>query len=337
MVVGTTAAVKGLEADDIQSLGGEVLLANTYHLELRPGSDLIRKAGGLHRFMRWDGPILTDSGGFQVFSLARIRKIAEEGVVFNSHIDGNEMTMSPESAVQSQLNLGADILMAFDECKAPADKESVKESLELTTRWAMRSLHHFQSNKHSPCSLFGIVQGSVFADLRKASARQLVKIGFDGYAIGGLAVGEDASIMYEMIDATVPELPEDQPRYLMGVGTPANIIEAVARGIDMFDCVLPTRNARHGSLFTSQGIVNLKLERYKEDFTSLDPGCLCLTCARYTKAYLRHLLVSGELLGLGLLVRHNVAYYLQLMKDIRGAIEDGKFDTLRRIINDVYA
>lgn len=335
MTIATVGAIKGLQTDDFKAMGGEILLANTYHLHLRPGSELVRDAGGLHKFMNWDGPILTDSGGFQVFSLAKIRNITEEGVTFNSHIDGKEVTLTPESSMQIQLNLGADIIMAFDECKAPDNKYIVKESLEMTTRWAMRSKEFVNRHESKP-QLFGIVQGSIYPDLRQQSAEELVKIGFDGYAIGGLSVGEKEEVMYSMVDSTLPFLPEDQPRYLMGVGTPVNIVESVARGVDMFDCVLPTRNARHGYLYTSQGLINIRNNQYSNDFTTLDPDCDCTTCTKYTRAYLRHLIVAGEILAIPLLVRHNVAYYLRLMKDIQRSIEEGAFEQFRQKILKTY-
>lgn len=342
--IATAAAVKGLEVQQVKELGAQILLSNTYHLHLRPGSELIREAGGLHAFMTWDGPMLTDSGGFQVFSLARIRKITEEGVKFNSHIDGKEIMLTPEDSMQIQLNLGADIIMAFDECKAPDTKKSVQASMELTTLWSERSKAFVQKvqkeDKALPTKdqqLFGIVQGSTFPDLRKKSAQDLVKIGFDGYAIGGLSVGEKEEVMYDMVDSTLPYLPEDQPRYLMGVGTPVNIVETVARGVDMFDCVLPTRNARHGHMYTSQGMVNIRNAKYAKDFSPLDPNCDCQTCSQYTRAYLRHLITAGEYLAIPLLVRHNVAYYLELMKRIRKSIEEGSFEELRKEIKATYS
>lgn len=337
MTIATGSAIKGIEVDEVQQMGGQVLLANTYHLHLRPGSDLIKELGGIHKFMNWDGPILTDSGGFQVFSLAQIRKITEEGVLFNSHIDGREIMLTPEASMQIQMNLGADIIMAFDECKAPDDKKAVLESLELTTRWSQRSLDKFRDIKVNNSELFAIVQGSIFPDLRQKSAEDLVKIGFDGYAIGGLSVGEKEEVMYQMVDSTLPYLPEDQPRYLMGVGTPLNIVESVARGVDMFDCVLPTRNARHGHLYTSRGIVNIRNNKYSRDTSPLDPNCACKTCQRYSKAYLRHLISSGEILAVPLLVRHNVAYYINLMKQIRESIEEGRFEQFRTEIRNLYS
>lgn len=344
MTIATAAAVKGIEVQEVEDLGGQIVLSNTYHLHLRPGDELIRKAGGLHAFMNWDGPILTDSGGFQVFSLAKIRKITEEGVKFNSHIDGKEIFLTPEKSMQIQLNLGADIIMAFDECKAPDNKKSVKESLEMTTRWSKLSKEHIEKmqkkDKKLPTKeqqLFGIVQGSVYPDLRKQSAEELVKIGFDGYAIGGLSVGEKDDVTYSMVDATMPYLPDDQPRYLMGVGTPVNIVESVARGVDMFDCVLPTRNARHGHLYTSKGVINIRNLKYSNDFSPLDPDCECMTCKRYTKAYLRHLMAAGEILALPLLVRHNVAYYLNLMRQIQKSIENKSFEKYRKTIQKIYS
>jgi len=335
MPIATVAALKGLEVNQAEEIGAQILLSNTYHLHLKPGSELVKEAGGLHGFMNWDKPMLTDSGGFQVFSLARIRKITEDGVKFNSHIDGKEIFMSPEDSMQIQMNLGADIIMAFDECKAPDTEKAVEESMELTRRWAQRSLDKVKSSG-SQQQLFGIVQGSIYPELRKKSAEDLVSMGFDGYAIGGLSVGEKEEVMYSMVDATLPYLPEDQPRYLMGVGTPVNIIESVARGVDMFDCVLPTRNARHGHLYTSQGMINIRNAQYINDFTPLDPNCNCTTCTKYTRAYLRHLINAGEYLATPLLVRHNLAYYLDLMKEIRQSIEEGRFETLRQSILSTY-
>jgi len=354
MTVATAAAVKGLEPWQVAEVGGQVLLGNTYHLHLRPGSDLIREAGGLHRFMNWDGPMLTDSGGFQVFSLARIRSIDEDGVSFLSHIDGKEVKLTPEESMRIQIHLGADMIMAFDECKAPDEKSEVLQSLERTTRWAKRSLEYVRTLQEAlpdpptPFSggglpfpalgqqLFGIVQGAIYDDLRRKSAEDLVKMGFDGYAIGGLSVGEKEEVMYQMVDYTLPFLPDDQPRYLMGVGTPVNIVETVARGVDMFDCVLPTRNARHGHMYTSQGMVNIRNAKYARDFTALDPNCACSTCRDYTRAYLRHLITSHEYLANPLLVRHNLAYYLQLMKRIREAIEEERFEQLRKEVLETF-
>ena len=343
MTIATGSAIKGIEGEEVKNLGGQVILANTYHLNLRPTSELVRDMGGLHQFMNWNGPILTDSGGFQVFSLAQIRKITEDGVKFNSHIDGREIFMTPESSMQIQMNLGADIIMAFDECKAPDSKKKVEQSMNLTTVWSKRSKDYVKKVQSKDETLptkdqqlFGIVQGSIFPDLRQKSAEDLVKIGFDGYAIGGLSVGEKEEVMYQMVDSTLPYLPEDQPRYLMGVGTPLNIVEAVSRGVDMFDCVLPTRNARHGHLYTSQGNINIRNMQYSRDESPLDPNCECLTCKRYTKAYLRHLMTSGEILAIPLLVRHNVAYYINLMKQIQKSIEEGFFEKFQEKIREIY-
>jgi queuine tRNA-ribosyltransferase len=343
MTIATGSAIKGIEVEEVKQLGGQVILSNTYHLNLRPTSELVRDMGGLHQFMNWQGPILTDSGGFQVFSLAQIRKITEDGVKFNSHIDGREIFMTPESSMQIQMNLGADIIMAFDECKAPDTKKKVEDSMNLTTVWSKRSREYVKKIQLEDGGLptknqqlFGIVQGSIFPDLRQKSAEDLVKIGFDGYAIGGLSVGEKEDVMYQMVDSTLPFLPEDQPRYLMGVGTPLNIVEAVARGVDMFDCVLPTRNARHGHLYTSRGSVNIRNTQYARDESPLDSDCECMTCKRYTKSYLRHLISSGEILAIPLLVRHNVAYYINLMKKIQKNIENGSFEQFREEIRKLY-
>ena len=340
MTIGTVGAIKGLVPEEIRELGGEVILSNTYHLHLRPGEDLVQKAGGLHKFMNWDGPILTDSGGYQVFSLAKIRKLTDEGVEFQSHLNGEKIFLTPEKAIDIQMKLGSDIMMVLDECPA-ADKEKkyVEKSLELTTEWARRCRTFFDKKRRDARSrvstandrlLFGIVQGGMFPDLREKSAKQLVDIGFDGYAIGGLSVGEPNGVMYKIIDETIPHLPEDKPRYLMGVGTPQDILEAVERGIDMFDCVLPTRNARHGHLYTSQGIVRIKKEEYKDDFTPLDSECDCYTCKHFTKAYLRHLHISKEVLSLRLNTLHNVAFYQKLMRDIREAIEEDRFEEFKK-------
>ncbi len=342
MTIGTVGAIKGLLPEEVGELGGEVILANTYHLHLRPGEDTVQKAGGLHKFMNWEGPILTDSGGFQVFSLSGIRKLTEEGVEFQSHLNGERIFLTPEKAIEIQLKLGSDIIMVLDECPAADQpREYVEKSLELTTRWAERCKTAMEMagrdakscvSTNAESALFCIVQGGMHPDLRKKSARELIEIGFDGYAIGGLSVGEPNEVMYKMLDEVVPELPEDKPRYLMGVGTPQDILEAVERGVDMFDCVLPTRNARHGHLFTSQGIIRIKKAEFKEDFTPLDPECVCYTCKHFTKAYLRHLQVSGEILGMRLNTLHNIAYYLNLMKGIRGAIEEGRFEEFKRDI-----
>jgi len=330
MTIATCGAVKSLTMDDIKTIGGQVVLGNTYHLHLRPGDDLVKKLGGLHKFMNWNGPILTDSGGFQVFSLKKINKITEEGVYFQSHIDGRKIFLGPKEATKIQENLGADIIMCFDECAPyPSERKYVISALERTTRWAKicKDVH--------TCSdqlLFAIVQGETQPDLRKRSAEELVEIGFDGYAIGGLSVGEPNQLMYDILDATLPSLPVEKPRYLMGVGTPIDILEAVERGIDMFDCVLPTRNARHGYLFTSMGPVHIRNEKYKADNSPLDKNCNCTTCQNYSKAYLRHLFMAKELLALTLLSYHNVSFYINLMQKIRKAIEENQF----RVFKDVF-
>ncbi len=334
MTIGTVGAVKGLIPSEVAEVGGQVLLSNTYHLHLRPGEETVLKAGGLHKFMNWEGPILTDSGGFQVFSLSGIRKLKEDGVEFRSHLNGEKIFLSPEKAIDIQTKLGSDIMMVLDECPAAdKDRRYVEKSLGLTTRWAKRCKEHLVSLKEKKDSqlitprskLFAIVQGGMHPDLRKKSAEQLKEIGFDGYAVGGLSVGEPNEVMYKMLDEVTPVLPEDKPRYLMGVGTPQDILEAVERGVDMFDCVLPTRNARHGHLYTSEGIVRIKRAEFKEDFSPLDPNCDCYTCKNYTKAHLRHLHVAGEILSLRLNSLHNVAFYLNLMKGIREAIEQDRF------------
>ncbi len=326
MPIATAGALKGLLPSEARELGAEILLANTYHLHLRPGEELIKKAGGLHKFMSWDGPILTDSGGYQVFSLAKIRKLKEDGVEFQSHLDGKTIFLTPEKAMQIQAKLGSDIHMVLDECPAAdAKRDYVEKSLALTTEWARRSKK--AASKKS--LVFGIVQGGMHADLRKRSAEELRGIGFDGYAIGGLSVGEPQKTMLKMIDTTLPHLPVDKPRYLMGVGTPQDILEAVERGIDMFDCVLPTRNARHGHLFTSRGVVRIKNEAHAKSLKPLDPDCACYTCQHFTRAYLRHLFMSNELLGLRLLTLHNVAFYLNLMKEIRQAIKSNRFQVFK--------
>lgn len=325
MSVGTKATVKSVSPHEIRECGGEIVLANTYHLYLRPGHRVVEKAGGLHKFMNWKGPILTDSGGFQVFSLAPSRTISEEGVTFRSEVDGSKHLLTPERSIEIQNAFGADIVMAFDECTPyPATYEYTKESMERTLRWARRSknAHH---NEHQ--QLFGIVQGGMYRDLRRQSAEETQEIGFSGYAIGGLGVGEEKEIMYEVLAFTAPLLPESAPRYLMGVGTPEDLLEGVRNGIDMFDCVLPTRNARHGYLFTTAEPVRIRNAHYKEDFTPLDERCTCYTCRHYTRAYLRHLYLEGETLGLRLLTIHNLHFYLHLMRGIRRALVRGEFST----------
>jgi queuine tRNA-ribosyltransferase len=351
MPVGTLATVKAVPQHMLEELGVTILLSNTYHLFLRPGTPQVRKLGGLHRFMSWERAILTDSGGFQVFSLSDLRKVAEEGVSFRSHLDGSSLFLSPETATQAQIDLGADIIMAFDECtEHPVSKERARDSMEMTLRWAKRSKDYFEAHKHevpwkeSPVpsprsgqaknsrrssarahtqSLFGIVQGNMYADLRKESAKRTVEVGFPGYAIGGLSVGETRARTAEMVETTVPHLPDDKPRYLMGVGTPEEIVQYAAMGVDMMDCVLPTRAARHGLLYSSEGKVNIKQARYADDQGPLDPACACRVCARYSRAYLRHLYASNEVLAAVLNSVHNLAFYLDTMRAVRHSIQLG--------------
>ena len=325
MPVGTRATVKGMKLKDVAKSGADIILGNTYHLMLRPGEDLIAKMGGLHKFMNWDQPILTDSGGFQVMSLSGLRKISEEGVKFSSHIDGKKYLLTPEYSMKIQHKLGSDITMIFDECVSfPVTKEKTQEAMERSLRWAQRSKDAFVTR--DGYGLFGIVQGGVFADLREKSAKELIEIGFDGYAIGGLAVGEGQNLMFEVLDYTTPFLPKQKARYLMGVGKPADIIGAVARGIDMFDCVIPTRSGRNGQAFTSQGVVNIKNAKYISDQSPLDPECQCETCQNYSKSYLNHLVKTGEMLGAMLMTEHNIHFYQNLMKEIRNSIEEGDFE-----------
>jgi queuine tRNA-ribosyltransferase len=326
MPVGTQGTVKALTPEDLQEIGVEILLANTYHLYLRPGHRIIENLGGLHEFMHWSGSILTDSGGFQVYSLAKLRTISEEGVRFQSHIDGSRHFLGPEEAIDIQQSLGADIMMAFDECAPyPADYDYVLNSVRLTHRWAERCL----DKKTTHHALFGIVQGGMYPDLREMSAKGLVDMDFDGYALGGLSVGEDKLTRQRVIEETVPILPDEKPVYLMGVGTPDDIIDAVLEGVDMFDCVMPTRNARNGTLFTSQGKVTIKNASYQEDPRPVDENCECYTCQNYSRAYLRHLFLAKELLSYRLNSIHNLHYYTQLMKKIREAISEDKMITFR--------
>jgi len=318
MPVGTQATVKAMSPEELVEVGSQIILGNTYHLYLRPGHELIERAGGLHTFMNWSGPILTDSGGFQVFSLSDLRKISEEGVEFRSHLDGSKHFFTPEKVMEIEMALGADIAMAFDECVAyPMEYEYTRQSTARTTRWAERCLKAHQKKDQT---LFGIVQGGIFKDLREISARNLVSLNFPGYGIGGLSVGEPKSLMYEILEMTTPLLPAHKPRYLMGVGSPDCLIEGVIRGVDMFDCVLPTRIARNGTVFTWEGKVVIRNARYKNDFSPLDPRCNCYTCRNYSRAYLRHLFNVGEILGLRLTTYHNLFFLLQLMQEIRKAI-----------------
>ena len=338
MNVATQAAIKGgLSAYDLERLGTQVALCNNYHLHIRPGDALIRDLGGLHKFMTWSGPILTDSGGFQVFSLASLRRIREEGVFFHSHVDGAKIFMGPEESMRIQSNLGSDIAMAFDECvKIPSPYDYVKASCDRTTRWLIRckaalAEYNAQPDAVNPGQLlFGINQGAVFHDLRAAHMEEIAALDLPGYAIGGLAVGESSREMYDTIEAVEERMPGSKPRYLMGVGTPENIIESVARGIDLFDCVLPSRNGRHGHLYTWDGVINLNNEKYASDGGPLDDHCDCPTCRRYSRAYLRHLLKAQEPLALRLLVTHNLYFYNKLMERIRAEIEAGGFEAFRR-------
>ena len=324
MPVGTQATVKAMTPDELKEMvDARIILSNTYHLFLRPGDELIKEAGGLHKFMNWDRPILTDSGGFQVFSLADLRNITEEGVKFKSHLDGSEKFLSPEISMKIQNNLGSDIMMAFDECAPyPSDYDYTKKSMEMTTRWAKRCLEAHKNKEKQ--GLFGIVQGGMYKDLREQSAKALVELDFPGYAVGGLSVGEPAELMYEIFSATTPFLPENKPRYLMGVGTPDYLIEAVLRGIDMCDCVLPTRIARNGTAMTSEGKVVVRNATYERDWTPLDHNCDCYTCKNYTRAYIRHLVKCGEILGARLITIHNLRFLVKLMEDVRKAIEEDR-------------
>lgn len=327
MPVGTNATVKAMSPDELKDIGAEILLGNTYHLYLRPGHEIIRAVGGLHRFMNWDKPILTDSGGFQVYSLSALRKIEEDGVRFRSHIDGSLHFIGPMEAMEIQAALGSDIAMAFDECTPyPADYEYALQSLKLTTAWAKRC----KDLQTGGQALFGIVQGSTFKDLRKMSIEELLEIGFDGYAIGGLSVGEPKEIMHEMIAFTGPLLPGDRPRYLMGIGDLEDVLVAVGAGFDMFDCVMPTRNARNGSLFTNQGRISIKRTEFKADNGPLDPNCGCYTCRNYTRAYLRHLFLTREILSMRLNTLHNLHFYLEFFRKMRDAINHGAFHEFKK-------
>lgn len=337
MNVGTAAAIKGaLSAADLKNIGCQVELSNTYHLHLRPGDELIRDMGGLHKFMTWDGPILTDSGGFQIFSLASLRKISEEGVKFNSHIDGRHIFMGPEESMRIQANLGSDIAMAFDECiKIPSPREYVEKSCARTYRWLVRCKAALSEYNSRPDAvnpgqmLFGINQGATFADIRIEHMKMIAELDLPGYAIGGLAVGESHQEMYDTIAAVEEHMPINKPRYLMGVGTPGNIIEGVARGVDFFDCVMPARNGRHGHLFTWNGIINIKNEKYLRDEIPIDPECDCPVCKRYSKAYVRHLFKANEMLAMRFAVTHNLYFYNKLTERIRQSLDDGNFEQFR--------
>ena len=338
MNVGTQGAIKGaLSAEDLEQIGCQVELSNTYHLHVRPGDQLIRKMGGLHRFMTWNGPILTDSGGFQIFSLAELRHIKEEGVSFHSHVDGRKIFMGPEESMRIQSNLGSDIAMAFDECvKIPSPYEYVKDSCARTFRWLERckkalAAYNAEDDAVNPGQmLFGINQGAVFPDLRREHMKRIAELDLPGYAIGGLAVGESHQEMYDTIELVEEYMPQDKPRYLMGVGTPGNIIEGVARGVDFFDCVMPARNGRHGHLFTWNGIINIKNEKYARDDSPIDSQCSCPVCRRYSRSYLRHLIKADEMLAMRLAVMHNLSFYNELMCRIRDSLENGTFQNFRQ-------
>ncbi len=338
MNVGTVAAIKGaVSTMDLKKIGTQVELSNTYHLHVRTGDKLIKEMGGLHKFMNWDRPILTDSGGFQVFSLAGLRKIKEEGVTFQSHIDGRKIFMGPEESMQIQSNLGSTIAMAFDECApAKAERDYVEKSVARTTRWLARCKKEMQRLNSLPDTvnpnqlLFGINQGAVYADIRIDHAKRISELDLPGYAVGGLAVGETHEEMYHVLDETVPYLPQDKPTYLMGVGTPANILEAVDRGIDFFDCVYPSRNGRHGHVYTKFGKINLFNAQYEKDDRPIEEGCQCPVCKNYTRAYVRHLLKAKEMLGMRFCVLHNLYFYNHLMEDIRGAIEEGRYSAFKK-------
>jgi len=335
MPVGTQATVKAMTPGELKEIDAQIILSNTYHLYLRPGHELIDKAGGLHKFMNWDRPILTDSGGFQVFSLGSLRKISEKGVEFRSHIDGSKHFISPEKAIEIENALGPDIIMAFDECAPyPADYEYVKNSLERTTRWAKRCKDaHSKPDKQG---LFGIIQGGMYRDLRIQSAKEITELDFPGYAIGGLSVGEPKDLMYEVLEYTTPQMPSDKPRYLMGVGSPDCLIEGVIRGVDMFDCVLPTRIARNGTAMTSVGKIVIKNAKYFSDFEALDPNCDCYTCKNYSRAYLRHLYKAEEILSARLVTYHNLFFLINLMKEVRKAIMEDRLLDFRKTFFEKY-
>ena len=338
MNVGTVAAIKGAVATtDLHEIKTQVELSNTYHLHVRPGDHIVKQLGGLHKFMNWDKPILTDSGGFQVFSLAKLRKIKEEGEYFNSHVDGRKIFMGPEESMQIQSNLGSTIAMAFDECPSSvADREYVQNSVDRTTRWLARCKEEMKRLNSLPDTvnphqlLFGINQGAVYDDIRIAHAKEIAQMDLDGYAIGGLAVGESHEEMYRILDSVVPYLPEDKPTYLMGVGTPANILEAVSRGVDFFDCVYPSRNGRHGHVYTNYGKLNLFNAKYELDSRPIEEGCQCPACRNYSRAYIRHLLKAKEMLGMRLCVLHNLYFYNTMMEEIRQAIEEGRYESYKQ-------
>ncbi|MFW6372241.1 MAG: tRNA guanosine(34) transglycosylase Tgt [Thermodesulfobacteriota bacterium] len=331
MPVGTLGTVKSLSPEEVAEAGAQILLGNTYHLYLRPGCEVIERFSGLHRFMNWHKPILTDSGGFQIFSLAGLTRITEEGAAFQSHLDGSKHLLTPEKSMDIQIRLDSDVIMCLDQCiPYPAEEKEAKEALELTTRWAERCKATWLERTGGKNALFGIVQGGMFRDLRRRSAESLAEIGFTGYAVGGLSVGEPKELMYEVAEVTLPMLPGDRPKYIMGVGTPEDLVELTARGADMFDCVMPTRNARNGQLFTRYGALNIANARFRTDPDPADPDCSCYTCRNYSRAYLRHLYMSRELLSYRLNTLHNIHYYLHLMQRMREAIQSGQFDGFRR-------
>lgn len=336
MPVGTQAAVKAMDPSELEEIGVTMILSNTYHLMLRPGSSTIQKCGGLHRFMNWTRPILTDSGGYQVFSHAKLREIRQDGVMFQSYLDGEKIWLTPERAIGIQEELGADIMMCFDECPPyPATRKEIETSLDLSLQWAYRCREaHIDSKKNPNQALFGVIHGGVYLDLRETSLKETVKIGFDGYALGGLSVGEDAKTMLDVVRHIASQMPDDKPRYLMGVGTPEDILEAVCQGIDLFDCVLPTRNARNGGLFTSFGKMNISNQCYKEDSNPIDPECDCYTCRHYSRAYLRHLFMSQEILSARLNTLHNLFFYVRFMRQLREAIRAGGLELFRKAFYD---
>ena len=339
MNVGTVAAIKGaVSTEDLEEIGTQIELSNTYHLHVRPGDKLIKELGGLHKFMSWNKPILTDSGGFQVFSLAKLRKITEEGVAFQSHVDGRKIFMGPEESMQIQSNLGSTIAMAFDECPSSrADRNYVQNSVDRTTRWLercrveMNRLNRLEDTVNPSQMLFGINQGAIFSDIRIEHAKRIAEMDLEGYAVGGLAVGETHEEMYQVLEDVVPYLPQDKPTYLMGVGTPANILEAVSRGVDFFDCVYPSRNGRHGHVYTNYGKLNLFNQKYEKDMRPIEEGCQCPACRRFSRAYIRHLLKAKEMLGMRLCVLHNLYFYNTMMTEIRDALDAGNFEAYKKL------